>query len=323
MPIFLNDCVEAEHLEDAMPLSELPAGGFLRKDSFDTNGIVVSRLGEKMRDYAGYQTRLEQLLSENKTDDEICRVLAKMAIQDLCSFGIKSDGNWEAVKVEVDASFSEVQTKHNDNLPVTIRHSVFDNNSNYGAKDLVSTSHTSSLSYRGEKKVAASHERSKKAVESRKSRGVLQMKTMFNNSSISLGTHSIEESEEKKNNAKLLATVTKRLVKKDKTAMPNTKQYTRMLEDIGSRVLKDKHGRIIDSRKLPNPDGPSNTQVILREYKKAMAERDPCKYHRVMSVFILSAYSARHSLIVLPSSLSSFYQEEGCECICDGKQSDN
>lgn len=277
MPIFLNDCVEAEHLGDAVPLSDVPVG-FLRKEMSDTDGIVVANLGEKMRDYSGYQSLIEMKTNENKTDDEICRVLAKRAIQDLCSFRMKNkDGTWEDVQVEVDASFSEIQTKHNDNLPVTIRHSVFGNNSNCGAKDLVSTSHTSSLSYRGVKKVAASHERAKKAVESRKSRGVAQMKTMFNNSSISLGTHSIEEIEEKKNNASLLATVTKKLVKKDKTALPNTKQYTRMLEIAGIRVMKDKHGRIIDSRKLPNPDGPSNTQVILREYKKAMAERDPCK----------------------------------------------
>ena len=173
VPIYLEECVEAAHIRDALPLSELPAGGFLRKDSFDTNGIVVSRLGEKMRDYAGYQSRVEQLLSENKTDDEICRVLAKMAIHDLCGFGIKIDGTWEAVKVEVDASFSEVQTKHNDDLPVTIRHSVFGPDSEHGAKDLVkSGGHTgSSLLYRGVKKVSASHEIHKKKFESEKSRG--------------------------------------------------------------------------------------------------------------------------------------------------------
>jgi len=307
VPIYLDECVKAAHIRDALPLSELPAGGFLRKDSFDTNGIVVSRLGEKMRDYGGYQSRLEQLLSENKTDDEICRVLAKKAIHDLTYFRMKNkDGTWEDVEVEVDASFSEIQTKHNDDLPVAIRHSVFGPDSEHGAKDLVkSGGHTgSSLSYRGERKQGASHEKSKKKYEAMKSRGDVRSVIMFNNKYFGLGTHSIEESERIVKKARSLANFTKKLVNRGETEMPNTEQFTRMLEVSKIRTLaKTSSAKMMGK----DPEGPANIQFILREYKKAMAERDPCKYHRIVPVFILSAFSTRHSLIVLPSSL--FFQQ--------------
>jgi len=327
VPVFLDDCVKAEHLRDAMPLSELPAGGSLRKDSFDTNGIVVSRLGEKMRDYVGYQSHLEQLLSENKTDDEIFRKLAHKAVKDLCCHGIKNeDGTWEGMKVEADASFSETQTKHNDDLPVTIRHSVFGPDSEHGVNDLIKsgTQTGSSLSHRGEKKVGAFHEQNKKNDETRKSRGVKRPEIYFDNNKIGLGSHSIEESERKLKDGKLLAKVTRELVKKEETAKPNVQQFTRMLEVADIRVKRNTNGSIIDSRKLgPNPDGPANIEFILREYNKAKAERDQCKYYHVSCQCFYSESFTHSYILFYYTFLSNFCQEEGCECICDGKQSDN
>jgi len=296
VPLFLNDCVKAEHLKDAVPLSDVPLG-LLRKEMSDINGIVVANLGEKMKDYKGYQSRLDQLLSENKTDDEICRVLAHKAVTDLVSFGINNeDGTWDVVEVEVDASFSEPHTKHNDELPMVIRHRVFGENCDYQVKDLVKCNAKSHLQYRGVKKVGANHEEWKKVAEGHKTRGVKPLQITFNLNAFHLGTHSIEEGKEKFKNAKLLTTVTKKLVRKNETDMPSKDQVAGMLEHIGSRVMRDGRGNIQSSSGIP--DGPANTQVILQEYNKEKAERDQCKYHSVSIVnhsLVLTSRSTAHS----------------------------
>ena len=291
----MNNCVEAEHLEDAVPLSDVPVG-LLRKDSFDINGIVVANLGEKMKDYKGYQSLIEMKTNEDKTLD-FRRLLAHKTVGELTGFGIKNeDGTWDVVEVEVDASFSETQTEHKDELPMVIRHPVFGENCDYQVKDLVKCNAKSSLQYRGEREQGANHEKNKRDAKNRKSRGVKPLAVTFNTTCFSLGTHSIEEIEEKKNNARLLAAVTKKLVKKDETEMPSRDQFGGMLEHIGSRVLRDNQGDILSSGGIP--DGPANTQVILQEYNKAKAERDQCKYHSVSIVnhsLVLTSRSTAHS----------------------------
>ena len=117
------------------------------------------------------------------------------------------------------------------------------------------------------------------------SAGLTRSLTVFDNSTFQLGTCSQEESKRRKTEARSLAKFTKKLVEEKKTAMPNTKQFTRMLELTCIRVLAKKGPtKLMDK----DPEGPANISVILREYKKAKAERDKCKHHRVVElVFII------------------------------------